>query len=189
MLRTRLATGLVLALVAIASIESSSAQTGLSRSDGILECDKNEDCLKKWATKFSLLHPDLTRRDKRGVLIIKLLDGRSIAPPQDDCPSCFEAVDLQLNGRFLALLTMMNEDNQWYVVDRKTGKTTLTEGYPLFSPNQKLFVAAEADSMNSHFLDIYNVDTIAPSIVPGGFVPVGPSDVNQPCRFSPRVDS
>jgi len=157
-LRSRLLEVFVLALGATVGAGSSSAQVGLTRTDGVFECDPHINCQEKWSTEFSRLHPDLTQRDKQGVLIIKLQDGRSIAPPQDDCPQCFEAIDLLVGGRFLALHTLMNEDSQWYVVDRKTGKTTLIEGYPLFSPNKELFVAAEADAMNSHFLDIYSVN-------------------------------
>jgi hypothetical protein len=152
-------TAVVLTTAAIAG--PASAQTKLTLVDGRFECGNQLGlfgCADHWETEFNKAHPGIVSRDKDNVLVIKLLSGQTIGPPLSDCRACFQPLELLLHGRFLALWTGQNEDVQWYLVDRKTGLTLQVEGYPLLSPDGRMFVAAEADEMNSHFLDIYSVN-------------------------------
>ena len=67
--------------------------------------------------------------------------------------------------RFAFIREQYGEGNTWHVLDRKNGKLTPVDGYPLFSPNGKAFVAIQTDldaQYSSTRMDVYDASGPAP---------------------------
>jgi hypothetical protein len=69
-------------------------------------------------------------------------------------------VELQANGRFAVVHQQFFEGDSWQILDLEKGRLTEIYGYPLFSPDNTMFVAASEDLMAGYsdtVLDIYQV--------------------------------
>lgn len=108
-------------------------------------------CLMRLENELIQQHSAIVQRDADDRLSARLKTGRWVSVSDGF------ALDILQHERYLALLVFGEEDISWRVLDLETGKTTNFEGYPLFSPDGRHIVSAEADDMNSNFLDIYDV--------------------------------
>ena len=162
--------GLVIAICAAALAGAASAQdwhvTLTDSRDQPLACpgvQNMHECSMVWEGRISREHAGLMAR-AGGRLSITLLDGES-RPLRGDCAECFVLVGLSADGRFAFIREQYGEGNTWHVLDRKNGKLTPVDGYPLFSPNGKAFVAIQTDldaQYSSTRMDVYDASGPAP---------------------------
>lgn len=87
---------------------------------------------------------------------MKLQSGAWIAA-SDECARCGTALSFQMGDRFLAIMRFGEEDIYWRTLDRRTGALTRVEGFPFFAPDGRHMDSAEADEMNTHARDVFDV--------------------------------
>lgn len=138
--------------------------TAITEVPGVLECPdlhNGQECAWRFEAALLKAHREVVwKTGEDSPLHVRLLNGKQIDlsnPEEGD----YDAVDLQVNGRFLILRDQWFEGNTWLILDRKNEKLTNIGGYPLFSPDQSRFVAIETDldaTYSDTVLDVYRVE-------------------------------
>ncbi len=159
---------LVLAALAAALAGSAFAQNlALTEArDEPLICpgvDNTHICSEIWEAKVMREHAGLANR-RAGHLSINLLNGEP-RPVRLECDECLVLVGVAANGRFAVIREQYGEGNTWHVLDRTNGNLTAINGYPLFSPSGKAFVAIQTDlnaQYSSTLMDVYDASGANP---------------------------
>lgn len=162
--------GLSLAICAAAFASAAFAQswhvTLTDSRDQPLACpgvQNMHECATIWEAKVSRERAGLVAR-LGGRLRVTLLDGEQ-RPLWGQCAICFVLVALSADERFAIIREQYGEGNTWHVLDRKNGRLTLVDGYPLFSPDGKTFVAIQTDldaQYSATLMDVYDASGATP---------------------------
>jgi hypothetical protein len=122
-----------------------------------LDVDNNFKCAKLYEAVFLKNHMLLVEK-KEGKLFVLLLNGQKLELDNKD--NFLTALEITKDKRFLTIRQQFFHGNTWVILDRKTGKMTDTQGYPFFSPDEKIFVSVSKDleaRYSPNTLDIYKL--------------------------------
>ncbi|OYW43296.1 MAG: hypothetical protein B7Z38_01880 [Rhodobacterales bacterium 12-64-8] len=177
------------AALSAAASAIASAQIPLTQVEGSrFECGGGNiaACVDGWEKRLIDAHPGEIRRTADGWLSVKLADG-NWTEVGDECPTCHFAMDLLQDDRFLAIIAFGEENIYWQLLDRRTGRLTDLEGYPLFSPDGQKIAIGERDEMNANALDIYDLTDAGPVRVFRGILPTEDWAPQQLCWVSNTI--
>jgi hypothetical protein len=133
----------------------------LTQVSGKFECPElanSQECARKFERIFLAGNPGLISR-AHGQLRIKLQDGQYAVMTDPD--KSLSPIELQAGGRFVAIHEQYTESVDWRILDRQTGIHRKIGGYPLFSPDETMFVAANEDLDVGYVDNVLNVFLVA----------------------------